>query len=219
MTGTTFARVTTPWLALLRWNKPTGRLILLIPAGWSLWLAPAAPPSLALLLRILIGGLAVSGAGCVANDLWDQRIDSEVERTRQRPLASGTLNRSQALVALVLLLGRCGASMPITRFYQIASHPAECPSTLAHMVITATMMGSANLCACKLPPESVQHCNWLFARLWVCGVDGTGVAGCRQHRTWEEQIKQLRGHSPQFQSSKLGSSMSPVQLHLTGAWA
>ncbi len=104
MTGTTFARVTTPWLALLRWNKPTGRLILLIPAGWSLWLAPAAPPSLALLLRILIGGLAVSGAGCVANDLWDQRIDSEVERTRQRPLASGTLNRSQALVALVLLL-------------------------------------------------------------------------------------------------------------------
>ena len=63
MTGTTFARVTTPWLALLRWNKPTGRLILLIPAGWSLWLAPAAPPSLALILRILIGGLAVSGAG------------------------------------------------------------------------------------------------------------------------------------------------------------
>ena len=82
-------------MALLRWNKPTGRLILLIPAGWSLWLAPAAPPSLALVLRILIGGLAVSGAGC-GRDLWDQRIDSEGVRTRQRQLAS-RLGRSQAL--------------------------------------------------------------------------------------------------------------------------
>ena len=93
-----------PWVALLRWNKPTGRLILLVPAGWSLWLAPDAPPPAALIVQILIGGLAVSGAGCIANDLWDQRIDKEVERTRQRPLASGALNRSQATAGLVLLL-------------------------------------------------------------------------------------------------------------------
>ncbi len=31
---------------LLRWNKPTGRMILLIPAGWSLYLTPDANPSL-----------------------------------------------------------------------------------------------------------------------------------------------------------------------------
>ena len=30
---------------LLRWNKPTGRMILLIPAGWSLYLTPDANPS------------------------------------------------------------------------------------------------------------------------------------------------------------------------------
>ena len=29
---------------LLRWNKPTGRIILLIPAGWSLYLTPDANP-------------------------------------------------------------------------------------------------------------------------------------------------------------------------------
>ena len=104
MTGTTFSRVMSPWVALLRWNKPTGRLILLVPAGWSLWLAPDAPPSAALVLQILVGGLAVSGAGCIANDLWDRNIDSEVERTRQRPLASGELNRTQATAGLVLLL-------------------------------------------------------------------------------------------------------------------
>ena len=102
--GTTFSLVMSPWVALLRWNKPSGRLILLVPAGWSLWLAPDAPPSPTLVLQILIGGLAVSGAGCIANDLWDQTIDRQVERTRRRPLASGTLNRTQAFGVLMLLL-------------------------------------------------------------------------------------------------------------------
>jgi 4-hydroxybenzoate polyprenyltransferase len=51
------------WLALLRWDKPSGRLILLIPAGWSLWLLPAGPPPAALVGAIVLGGLSVSGAG------------------------------------------------------------------------------------------------------------------------------------------------------------
>lgn len=104
MTGTLSSRLTSPWVALLRWNKPSGRLILLIPAGWSLWLNPAGAPSLQLILQILIGGLSVSAAGCVANDLWDQRIDREVARTSQRPLARGDLNRVQAFTLLAVLL-------------------------------------------------------------------------------------------------------------------
>ena len=93
-----------PWIELLRWNKPTGRLILLIPAGWALWLNPAAPPSVVLILQILLGGLAVSGAGCIANDLWDQRFDGQVERTKLRPLARGALQRRPAIVLLLTLL-------------------------------------------------------------------------------------------------------------------
>ena len=93
-----------PWLELLRWNKPTGRLILLIPAGWALWLSPSAPPSLLLVLQIVLGGLAVSGAGCIANDLWDRRIDAQVERTTQRPLARGAIHPRSATVLLVVLL-------------------------------------------------------------------------------------------------------------------
>jgi len=92
-----------PWLALLRWDKPSGRLILLIPAGWSLWLLPQAPPSTALVGWIVLGGLAVSGAGCIANDLWDRRIDPLVERTRTRPLASGQVGVGAAR----LLMGLC----------------------------------------------------------------------------------------------------------------
>jgi 4-hydroxybenzoate polyprenyltransferase len=93
------------WIALLRWDKPSGRLILLIPAGWSLWLLPSTPPNPALVGWIVLGGLAVSGAGCVANDLWDRKIDPQVERTRNRPLASGQIGSRAAIGLLLLCLG------------------------------------------------------------------------------------------------------------------
>lgn len=91
-------------LELLRWHKPSGRLILLIPAGWALWLNPQAPPSPPLVGWIVLGGLAVSGAGCIANDLWDRRIDPLVERTRSRPLASGRVGVGTAVALLLLCL-------------------------------------------------------------------------------------------------------------------
>ena len=92
------------WFQLLRWNKPSGRLILLIPAGWSLWLTPNRPPDLALFLLIVVGGLSVSAAGCIANDLWDQGFDRQVERTKGRPLARGGLPISVAVASLLALL-------------------------------------------------------------------------------------------------------------------
>ena len=52
----------------------------------------------------MVGGLAVSGAGCIANDLWDRRFDGRVERTRRRPLARGAIRPASALVLLVVLL-------------------------------------------------------------------------------------------------------------------
>ena len=91
-------------LELLRWHKPSGRLILLIPAGWALWLSPQSPPPATLVGWIVLGGLAVSGAGCIANDLWDRRIDPLVERTRSRPLASGRVGTATAVALLLLCL-------------------------------------------------------------------------------------------------------------------
>ena len=89
---------------LLRWNKPSGRLILLIPAGWSLWLTPSAPPSLFILVLIILGGLFVSGAGCIANDIWDRDFDKKVIRTKERPLANGKVSLKTAWALLILLL-------------------------------------------------------------------------------------------------------------------
>ena len=89
---------------LLRWNKPTGRLILLIPAGWSLYLTPESNPGIYMVLKIIIGGLLVSGLGCVANDIWDKRIDQKVLRTKNRPLAANKISTKTAYLILIFLI-------------------------------------------------------------------------------------------------------------------
>ena len=91
-------------IEILRWNKPSGRLILLIPAGWSLYLIPSGEPNIFTVIKILIGGLLVSGFGCIANDIWDKDIDKEVLRTQNRPLASNKINIKFAFGLLFLLL-------------------------------------------------------------------------------------------------------------------
>ena len=45
------------------------------------------------------------GAGCTVNDMWDGRIDAQVTRTRDRPLASGRLTYTQAGGWLAAQLG------------------------------------------------------------------------------------------------------------------
>ena len=102
---------------LLRWSKPSGRLILLIPAGWSLWLTPSAPPSPSILGIIILGGLFVSGAGCIANDIWDRQFDKNVMRTKDRPLANGTVSLKSALMLLTLML--------LLSLYAVLSIPKE----------------------------------------------------------------------------------------------
>ena len=88
---------------LLRWNKPTGRMILLIPAGWSLYLTPDPKPTIYLLLKIIFGGILVSGLGCIANDIWDKKIDQKVIRTKNRPLAANKIGLKTAYSILFFL--------------------------------------------------------------------------------------------------------------------
>ena len=179
------------WLGLLRWDKPSGRLILLIPAGWSLFLEGQAPPSLHLLAAIVIGGLAVSGAGCVANDLWDRRIDPQVERTRQRPLASGQIGVPGAVVLLlfcliaalaVVLWGLPEANRTLCLHLAIAALPPVLlyPSAKRWFAypqaVLALCWGFAVLIPWAASRGSLQGgwpllCLWLATLLWTFGFD------------------------------------------------
>ena len=98
---------------LLRWDKPAGRLILMIPALWAVFLAADGRPPGPLVGVIVLGTLATSAAGCVINDLWDRDIDPFVERTRSRPLASRALT-VQTGIAVALISLVCAA---ILAFY------------------------------------------------------------------------------------------------------
>ncbi len=99
-------------IRLLRWDKPTGRLILMIPALWSVVLAAEGRPPLPLVGVIILGTMATSAAGCVVNDLWDRNIDPHVARTRTRPLAARDLSVQVGIgVLLVSLLCAYGLSL------------------------------------------------------------------------------------------------------------
>ena len=95
-----------PFAVLARWDRPIGTWLLLWPCWWAVALAPGWP-DLKLLALFAIGAVAMRGAGCVINDLADRDLDARVERTRHRPLASGSLTTGEALafLALQLLVG------------------------------------------------------------------------------------------------------------------
>ena len=94
---------------LLRWHKPAGRLILMLPALWATVAAAKTQhqlPPLDLLGVVILGSLATSAAGCVINDLWDRYIDPQVDRTKTRPLAERSLS-IQVGIAVLLVAGLC----------------------------------------------------------------------------------------------------------------
>jgi 4-hydroxybenzoate polyprenyltransferase len=107
--------IPTTWaiIRLLRWHKPTGRLILMVPALWGVFLAGQGTPPWSLVLVMILGTVATSGAGCVVNDLWDRDLDPLVERTRTRPLASRELS---LIVGVVLLLVGLICALILTTF-------------------------------------------------------------------------------------------------------
>ena len=93
-----------PYIRLLRLNQPTGIWLLLWPCWWGLGLASHEIPSVKLIALFFAGAVIMRSAGCLFNDIIDRNIDAQVERTRTRPIASGEIKVSEAIVLLILLL-------------------------------------------------------------------------------------------------------------------
>ena len=89
---------------LIRLPNQTGTWLLMLPTLWALVLSSRGVPPLRLLLIFMLGSFLMRSAGVVLNDLADQSFDRQVTRTRERPLASGSLRPRHALVVLVILL-------------------------------------------------------------------------------------------------------------------
>jgi 4-hydroxybenzoate polyprenyltransferase len=88
----------------MRLHQPTGTWLLFWPCAWGIALASDGLPNPVLLVAFALGALLMRSAGCIINDIWDRKIDAQVERTRTRPLASGEVSVPQALKLLAVLL-------------------------------------------------------------------------------------------------------------------
>ncbi len=87
---------------LARFDRPIGWWLLFWPCAWGVLLA-GGQGEWALIGWLLLGSIAMRGAGCVYNDLVDADLDRQVARTAARPIASGRLSSQAAWVWLAAL--------------------------------------------------------------------------------------------------------------------
>ena len=92
-----------PFAMLARFDRPIGWWLLYWPCAWSVLLAGRVETDWPLLLWLLVGSIAMRGAGCVYNDIVDRDLDAQVARTRSRPLPSGAVSLRAAWVWLIVL--------------------------------------------------------------------------------------------------------------------
>lgn len=184
-----------PYAQLARWDRPIGWWLLLWPCWWSAALAasahaqPGEPllsvlPSPWHLVLFLAGAIAMRGAGCTYNDLVDQGIDEQVERTRSRPLPAGQVSRRQAwtflvlqaLVGLAVLLQFNGfailaglASLVVVAVYPFAKRFTNWPQLFLGLAFSwGALMGWAVEFASLSPAPFLLY---LGSILWVIGYD------------------------------------------------
>jgi 4-hydroxybenzoate polyprenyltransferase len=90
---------------LIRLQNQTGTWLLVLPTLWALVLAAHGIPPWHLLIIFALGSFLMRSSGVVLNDLADRSFDRQVARTKRRPLASGELTSSHALIVLIVLIG------------------------------------------------------------------------------------------------------------------
>jgi 4-hydroxybenzoate polyprenyltransferase len=177
------------WLSivrLLRWDKPTGRLILMIPALWGFCLATIrlGQFQLPLLGIIVLGTLATSAAGCVVNDLWDRNIDPQVERTKNRPLAARTLSIGVGIGILIVSLACAGVlalylnpltfwlclgAVPVILLYPAAKRVFPVPQLVLSIAWGFAVLISWSMVRPQLEPATWEL--WAATVFWTLGFD------------------------------------------------
>ena len=97
----------TNFINVTRLNKPIGFLLLFWPCTWGLSLAFYFDKNLNTfcyyLILFFLGSVLMRSAGCIVNDIVDEKIDRKVSRTKNRPIASGSLKKSTAWIYVLIL--------------------------------------------------------------------------------------------------------------------
>ena len=95
------------FLELTRLKKPIGFMLLFWPCLWGLTLAHQFSYDNYIFFKhcflFFCGAVLMRSAGCIVNDILDRKIDVMVERTKNRPIASGKISVKKSLIYVFLL--------------------------------------------------------------------------------------------------------------------
>ena len=95
------------FIELTRIKRPIGFMLLFWPCLWGLTIVYDFNSNLFnyffFTALFLAGSILMRSAGCIVNDIVDKNFDTKVERTKNRPIASGKLSVRQGLIYAFLL--------------------------------------------------------------------------------------------------------------------
>ncbi len=170
---------------LIRIERPIGSYLLLWPTLWALWIASVGIPDIKLLIIFTLGVFIMRSAGCAINDIADRHIDAHVERTRDRPLASGLITLREAIAVFVILvlvawvlvlqlnlltIAFSFAAMLLAASYPFMKRYHHLPQVYLGMAFSTAILMAFTAVTNALPPLSA----WLLFianLLWTTGYD------------------------------------------------
>ena len=95
------------FIELIRLKKPIGFMLLFWPCLWGLTIAYNFNTELFTYFQytffFLAGSILMRSAGCIVNDIYDKNFDKKVERTKNRPIASGKISIKLSLIYVIIL--------------------------------------------------------------------------------------------------------------------
>jgi 4-hydroxybenzoate polyprenyltransferase len=92
-------------IQLTRLDKPIGILLLFWPCVWGLTLGYYFNEKTIIYLKYVVlfflGSVLMRTAGSIFNDIIDKNFDKKVQRTKERPIASGKISVSEAFIYVI----------------------------------------------------------------------------------------------------------------------
>ena len=89
------------FIELTRLKRPIGYMLLFWPCAWGLTIGYDFSKEkftyVFYLILFLTGSILMRSAGCIINDIVDEKFDRQVSRTKNRPIASGKISRNRGL--------------------------------------------------------------------------------------------------------------------------
>ena len=154
------------YIRLSRLDKPIGIYLLLWPSVLGLLLAALNEGYIDFknYLIVIAGAILVRSCGCVINDISDHKFDRLVERTKDRPIASGEISLKQAWgffivlsiasLSLLLLTPTITIKLALSFSLLILLYPLDKRFIKAPQVILGITFGSGSIISYSLQSGS-----------------------------------------------------------------